>query len=42
METCVRRCTEKSIMTASFWLREREESAVPGARDGDNIVPFGA
>lgn len=30
------------MTTASFWLREGEESEVPGARDGDNIVPFRA
>lgn len=34
----VRLSTEKSMTTVSFWLREGEESEVPGARDGDNTV----
>jgi len=30
------------MTTASFWMREGEESKVLGARDGDNIMPFRA
>lgn len=40
IEAHVRLGMEKSMTTASLWLREGEESEVPGARGRDKSVPI--